>query len=79
MIPRKPWEFIAQGLRVGEEKHTTWDNHKGHEYYMGAIDRHLTKYKNGEIWDKDDGQHHLAAVVIRCLQIMDSCGGGNGG
>ena len=78
IIPRKAWEFVGQGLRIGRPKHGKWESSKGQAHYLAAARRHLEKLEAGETWDKDDGHHHAAAMVIRCLQVLDGCGG-NGG
>lgn len=37
------------------------------EEYIGAAGRHLSKFRQGEIFDKDSGKHHLAAVIVNYM------------
>ena len=71
MVPNGPWIHVANALAVGADKYVEWDSDKGTDYYLRKINSHLKRFEQGEVLDADNGHHHLSAVVVRCLQIMD--------
>lgn len=67
------WEFLRT-LEIGAKKH-------GHDNIRKSIDRdleieafyrHFEAYRNGEVFDPDDGQHHLAACMVRACKLIES-------
>ena len=37
---------------------------------MEHIDEHLAELRLSNTYDADDGQHHAAAIAVRCLKII---------
>jgi hypothetical protein len=71
MVPEQVRKEIDFALAIGATKHQRWSSAKSRAYYVGAIERHWENYLGGNLQDKDDGQHPLAAVIVRCCQLID--------
>lgn len=51
------WNWRAAGARAS--------------VYINAIKSHLSKFENGEDFDKEDLQHHLGAIMASCAILID--------
>lgn len=71
VVPDGPLRCVDDALFAGVSKHGDWDSSTDKDVYVGAILRHLGKWRAGERLDQQDGHHHLAAVIVRCLQLLD--------
>ena len=71
MVPESVRHHVDHALAIGATKHSKWSSAKAKAYYVAALHRHLDKWEAGELIDSDDGQRHLAAVIIRCAQLID--------
>lgn len=72
-IPDDVQRDIAEAYTIGAEKHQSsigveLDFSRSLEYYMGALRRHFAKIQAGVIYDEEDGQKHVAAMIIRLCQ-----------
>ena len=63
---------VAKVLEVGARKYAP-DNWKkvpdGKRRYLAALGRHINAYRRGEIFDKDDGLHHMAHAIC-CAMFL---------
>ena len=73
MIPKHLAIGVSAVLAQGELKHGPGETWKKLpiEYHLGAIGRHLLAYYDGEIYDKESGQSHMAHVAARCAFILE--------
>jgi len=71
VVPSGPLQQVDKALHVGMSKYGGWDSSEDSDVYLGAILRHLGKWLGGESLDQKDGHHHLAAIVVRCCQLLD--------
>lgn len=62
----------ARAFMVGERKYGRYNYCKGHKasQLVGAAQRHLHAWFNGEDHDPIDGQHHLGSVMACCSMIL---------
>lgn len=74
VIPDYILRELADALIIGLLKHKEWEHDKDSKYYQGALSRHWKQYQQGEVYDQKDGQHHLAAVIIRACQLIGNEG-----
>ena len=44
--------------------------------YIEAINRHLTKWQDGQDYDEETGAHELAHVAASCLLVIDAMNNG---
>lgn len=66
------WEFLRT-LEIGAKKHG-YDNIRkpiDRDLELEAFHRHFEAYRNGKVFDLDDGQHHLAACMFRASQLIE--------
>lgn len=73
LIPVDPLKQVAETFALGVEKHGERDWEKGTDWhkYFNALMRHAQKWWGGEELDKEDGQHHLAAVATNALILLE--------
>ena len=73
LIPRHSMNEVARAWTVGADKHgdEDWKVRETRESCLAAMKRHAEKWENGEKYDKEDGQHHLAAVIVRAMMLME--------
>ncbi len=70
-----PLDAVYEVLRcflIGANKHGD-DNIKApldRDAELDCIYRHYMAYEKGEIYDKDDGQHHLTAIIVRAMKLI---------
>jgi hypothetical protein len=74
VIPEFILREVSDALVIGLTKHDAWEHGQSKEYYAGALIRHLHRWQQGETYDQEDGQHHLAAVVVRAFQLIGAEG-----
>lgn len=65
------WE-VGKVYTMGASKYDDWNWASGIKYsrLIGALLRHLFKWVSGEIFDQEDGQHHLSSVVWCGLSLL---------
>ncbi len=73
LIPVRPLEMLAEVYTIGCKKYAdrNWEKGIAWSRCYGALLRHLFKFWKGESIDREDGQHHLAAVVFYALALME--------
>jgi hypothetical protein len=71
LLPPMAMEEVAQVYGKGAEKYAPRNWEKGYSWNLslGALERHLNKFKAREQRD-ELGNHHLACVVFHCLALM---------
>jgi hypothetical protein len=70
-IPSDALEELLNCILIGVKKHgadTMADSDRVIE--LECIWRHFKALEVGYTHDKDDGQHHAAAIAVRCLKII---------
>jgi 5'(3')-deoxyribonucleotidase len=72
LIPAEAMWKVAEVYGMGAEKRGDWNWRKGYDWSLsiGAMERHLNQFKQGESRCAQDGQHHLASVVFHALALM---------
>jgi len=70
-IPNRPLVPVVNALVRGMDKHGPWDMTEEREDYVAHLRNHFEALSSGECYDKEDGQHHAASIVLRGLQILD--------
>lgn len=70
-IPPIALEELLNTILLGVKKHgaNTMDK-SDMDTELSHIEAHFLKLGFGEVRDKDDGQHHAAAIAVRCLKII---------
>lgn len=70
LIPLIAQTEEAKAFMVGEKKYGRYNYCKGLKasQLIGAAERHIKKWFNGEEYDQEDGQHHLGAARA-CLAM----------
>ncbi len=70
-IPPTALEELLECILLGVKKHgaDTMDK-SDRRTEMEHIRSHLVPLMFGDPHDKDDGQHHAAAIAVRCLKII---------
>ena len=73
LIPVRPLEEVARVYTIGARKYAdrNWEGGMKWGRLYGALLRHAFAWWWGERFDKDNGQHHLAAVVFNALALME--------
>lgn len=73
LIPVLPLMEVARVYTIGSKKYGERNWEKGIKWtrIFGALLRHAFLWWAGEKFDKDNGQHHLAAVVFNSLALME--------
>jgi hypothetical protein len=54
------------GVKRAKDLKPSWRHDKSHE---DAMYRHLARWEDGDIWDKDSGCHALVHVAWRALAL----------
>ena len=75
----KPCASVARVLGLGAKKYGPFNWRRCEvceETYIGAIGRHLGLHLEGERFDAESGESHLAHVAANCKILMDAedCG-----
>jgi len=70
-----PWDQlwkVAELYAYGATKYEDRNWEKGYDFSLSiaALHRHLAKFVQGESFDTESGQHHLASVVFHALALM---------
>jgi hypothetical protein len=73
LIPPKPMWEVAELYGRGSRKYADRNWELGYKWSLSiaALERHLNLWKQGEVRDRQDGQHHLASVVFHALALME--------
>lgn len=71
-----PWEWtkgLAELLTLGANKYgdRNWEEGIPYSEIYSALQRHLNAWWSGEVYDPQDGQHHLLSVAW-CALVMFS-------
>ena len=75
-IPPDALDELLNCILLGVKKHGPDTMDKSDlDTEMEHIDAHLVALDAGMTHDKDDGQHHAAAIAVRCLKIISLDGG----
>lgn len=71
LVPSHAMDEVAAVYGRGAQKYAERNWEKGYKWglSLGALERHLNKFKQGESRD-ELGNHHLAAVVFHALALM---------
>lgn len=71
LVPSAAMEEVARVYGRGAEKYADRNWERGYNWglSLGALERHLNKFKQGESRDELDN-HHLACVVFHALALM---------
>lgn len=72
IIPPHALAAVAHAFTVGANKHDgrAYKPQPAH-HFTAALMRHLEAWRMGETHAPDDGQHHLAAVIVRAMQLLE--------
>lgn len=72
LIPSTPLEELAKVYTIGSIKYGDNNWRKGMMWsrIIGSMLRHLYAWIKGETYDKEDGQHHLAAVAWAAFTLI---------
>jgi hypothetical protein len=73
LIPIMPLREVARVYTIGATKYEDRNWERGMEWHRvyRALQNHATAWWAGEVWDPDNGQHHLAAVVFNAMALME--------
>ena len=73
LIPIHPLRELANVYTIGANKYDdrNWELGINYSRLYAALQRHVTAFWNGEDFDQEDGQHHLASVVWCAFAIME--------
>ena len=73
LIPPDALAALAYVYTIGAKKYDDWNWRKGMSWgrVYGALFRHLIAWQQGETYDLDDGQEHLAAVAWCAFTLME--------
>ncbi len=71
LIPTEAMWEVARLYGIGARKYEAHNWRRGYEWSLSiaALERHLSRWKAGEIMD-EGGFHHLAAVVFHALALI---------
>lgn len=67
-------ELIARILEIGEIKYAPLNWKKGgntNESYLAAALRHMLKFVDGEIFDKEYGTHHIGHAIWNLMTMFE--------
>lgn len=74
LVPVLAFEDAVKGLTYGATKYDD-DNWKdvpyGRKRYLAAAMRHLQEYRKGNLWDEEQGIHHLSAAINNFSFIVE--------
>lgn len=74
LVPVLAFEDMVKGLTYGATKYDD-DNWKevpyGRKRYLAAAMRHLQEYRKGNLWDEEQGIHHLSAAINNFSFIVE--------
>ena len=73
LIPPDALAALAYVYTIGAEKYDDWNWRRGMSWsrVYGALMRHLIAYWQGETYDRDDGQEHMASVAWCAFTLME--------
>jgi len=72
LLPPEALEALAEVYTIGATKYGDNNYLRGMDWnrIYGAMVRHLQAFWQGESFDKEDGQHHLAAVAWCAFTLL---------
>jgi hypothetical protein len=73
LLPPYALHQVVQAYTVGAEKYADNNWKKGLRFsrMFGSLLRHAFAWWRGETFDKDNGQHHLAAVAFCAMGLIE--------
>lgn len=74
LVPVLAFEDQVKGLTYGTIKYDddNWINvPNGRKRYLAAAMRHLQEYRKGNLWDEEQGIHHLSAAINNFSFIVE--------
>jgi len=74
LIPEKPLKEVARAYGIGAKKHSDVDRgERSWEFGVlcDKLERHWKKFRYTGVKHDEEGQHHLAAVIIRAMQLLE--------
>ena len=73
LIPPLSLKEIAKTFAIGANKYSdrNWEMGTDWSRYYRALLSHANAWWAGEKFDKEDGQHHLAAVAVCAMMLME--------
>lgn len=75
LIPSAIEEPMARVLEYGAKKYGEWNWRKNPVEimtYIGAIRRHVAEILDGNLFDEESGQPHLAHIAASCAIVLDA-------
>lgn len=71
LIPPEAWAGLAQVYTIGAVKYgdRNWEQGLAYGRIYRALLSHLEKWRLGEDYDQEDGQHHLDSVVWNAVAL----------
>jgi hypothetical protein len=75
LLPRGPLADVARVMAHGADKYgeRNWRiDQIMASTYEGSMMRHLFAWADGETFDPESGEHHLAHIAANCLIVMDA-------
>ena len=72
LLPYDAIEEVARVYTMGAHKYAdrNWEKGIAYSRILGALQRHLTAWYQGERYDPENGQPHLASVVWNGLALL---------
>ena len=73
LLPKDSLFEVAKCMGLGEGKHQSDNYQTGcytYRHFADKIGRHLLEFTSGEDFDREDGQHHIAAVAANALMLL---------
>jgi hypothetical protein len=73
LIPPYPMEALATLYGIGADKYgdRNWEKGTSWGRFFKALMSHAWKWWRGEIYDPEDGQHHLIAVMWNAATLYE--------
>jgi hypothetical protein len=74
LLPLEAVSLIAEIMTYGADKYgdNNWQSlPNGTQRYLGAALRHLAKYQDGEVYDRESGLPHMAHAACSLLFVLD--------
>lgn len=72
LLPYDALEAVAQVFTLGAHKYAdrNWEHGIAYSRIVGALHRHLAAWFQGERYDPENGQPHLASVAWNALALL---------
>lgn len=72
LLPYEALDEVARVYGMGAEKYEDWNWAKGYAWSLslGALQRHVAAFAQGEDADPESGYSHLAHAAFHCLALI---------